>query len=354
MKGSHFSRSIRGPSTDNAQEPVLILGTGAMASLFAARLAAAGLKIRMLGSWADGLEVLGRSGVRLTEADGRESRFPVEVTSQPEDCRGARLALVLVKSYQTGRAARQLSICLAEDGLALTLQNGLDNYDILAEKIGPERTALGVTTIGATLIEPGWVRNGGEGTISVRAHDRLEPMIDILTSAGFPVEIVADPASLVWGKLVINAAINPLTALLRVSNGELLHKTSSRSLMGLAALETAGIAWARGIYLPYADPVAAVESVARRTASNHSSMLKDVLRGSPTEIDAINGAVVRVAETVSAPAQINRTLWQLVKALEPGDGAGLGSTEQEDSTEDIVVHRKTSRFPGRQSVAVTK
>ncbi len=353
MKGNRNSRSIQGSSVGSAQAPVLILGTGAMASLFAARLAAAGLEIRMLGSWADGLEALGRSGVRLTEADGRDREYPVEVTSHPEECRGTRLALVLVKSYQTARAARQLSICLAEDGLALTLQNGLDNYDILAKMIAPVRVALGVTTIGATLIEPGWVRNGGDGTIAVGAHDRLEPMIDILTSAGFTVEIVANPASLLWGKLVINAAINPLTALLRVPNGELLNKPSTRNLMSLAALETAGIAWAKGIDLPYADPVAAVESVARRTASNYSSMLKDVLRGSPTEIDAINGAVVRVAETVSAPAHINRTLWALVKALEPGDGADPALIEQEAPSKGIVAHRNTSNSPSRQSVSVS-
>jgi len=353
MKGNHSSRSMQRRSVKNTQAPVLILGTGAMASLFAARLAAAGLKVRMLGSWADGLDALGRSGVRLTEADGRERRYPVEVTSHPEACRGTRLALVLVKSYQTERAARQLSICLAEDGLALTLQNGLDNYDVLAEKIGTERIALGVTTIGATLLEPGWVRNGGDGTISVGAHDRLGPMIELLKSAGLTVEMVAAPASLLWGKLVINAAINPLTALLRVPNGELLRKPSTRKLMGLTALETARIAQANGIDLPYADPVDMVESVARRTASNYSSMLKDVLRGSPTEIDAINGAVVRVAEAVAVPAHINRILWQLVKALEPGDGVVPAKTAQENPPVEIVVHRKTSRSTRRQSVPVS-
>jgi 2-dehydropantoate 2-reductase len=226
-----------------------------------------------------------------------------------------------VKSYQTARAAKHLSMCLADEGIALTLQNGLDNLKILRDALGLERTALGVTTIGATLIEPGRVRNGGDGTINLGAHPRLGPIAELLTVAGFRVQVVADTTSLVWGKLVINAAINPLTALLRVSNGELITRRSTRALMGLVARETATVAASLGIYLPYPDPVEMVESVARRTATNYSSMLKDVLRGSPTEIDSINGAIVQVGDTVQAPVEANRTLWHLVKALEPGQDA---------------------------------
>jgi len=295
---------------------ILIVGTGAMASLFAARLAASGVQVKMLGSWQPGLKALKERGVCLVEFDGSEHYYPVEVTDDPNTCLGMQLALVLVKSWQTLRAAQQLSICFDSEGIALTLQNGLDNHQVLAGVLGIERAAVGVTTVGATLLEPGRVKMGGNGVIALGAHNRLNPLADRLKTAGFTVEIAANTEAMVWGKIVINAAINPLTALLQAPNGELLTNPAARDLMGLAALEVAAVATARGVSLPFANPVEAVEAVAQRTAGNLSSMLRDVQRGGPTEIDAINGAVVRVGDLIQVPTPVNRTLWQLVKALE--------------------------------------
>jgi 2-dehydropantoate 2-reductase len=330
--------------------PVLIVGTGAMATLFAARLAANGERIKMLGTWAAGLEALRQNGVRLKEPDGAEIRFQVDVTNDPSECRGTSFALVLVKSYQTARAANHLSMSLAEDGLALTLQNGLDNLKILSEALGPQRAALGVTTIGATLIEPGLVRNGGDGTINMGDHPRIGPLAQLLESAGFALQVVADTTALVWGKLVINAAINPLTALLRVPNGVLLLKPSTRALMGVVANETATVASSLGIQLPNEDPVGMVEEVARRTATNYSSMLKDVLRGSPTEIDSINGAIVRVGETLETPVQANLTLWHLVKALEPSQDRAQGIKLPEPAVREAPREPPVSTLARRMPV----
>jgi len=185
------------------------------------------------------------------------------------------------------------------------------------------RVALGSTTTGATLLGAGLVRAGGEGIISIGRNQALGgvlseskgPLEAALKSANFNVQIVDDPQSLIWGKLVINAAINPLTALLKVSNGELLERPTARELMGQLAREAADAAQAENIALPFDDPIKAVENVARKTAANHSSMLQDVLRGAPTEIDAICGAVVRTAEKHNLSAPANRVCWQLVKAL---------------------------------------
>ena len=296
-------------------EPILIVGTGALATLFAARLAAYGHDITMLGTWTAGLEALRNNGARLADADGRELAYRVRVTRDPGAARGAKIALVLVKSWQTGRAARQLADCLADDGLAVTLQNGLGNDDILAEAIGRERVALGVTTTGATLLGPGLARSGGEGTISLQSHARLGTLESALTEARFKVEVVADAKSLVWGKLVVNAAINPLTALLRIPNGELLKRPSARVMMKALADETAAVASAQRVRLPFSNPGAAAESVAMKTAANHSSMFQDVRRGAPTEIDAICGAVARAGERHGVPTPVNRVCWQLVQAM---------------------------------------
>jgi 2-dehydropantoate 2-reductase len=128
--------------------------------------------------------------------------------------------------------------------------------------------------------------------------------------------MVSDTASLLWGKLVINAAINPLTALLRVPNGELLERPAARELLAEAALEATSVALKQGISLPYPDPVLAVQEVARNTAANYSSMLQDVMRGTITEIEAINGAIVKMGEHFGVPTPVNRMLWRLVKSLD--------------------------------------
>ncbi len=300
---------------------VLIIGTGAMACLFAARLSAAGTTVTMLGTWSEALEALSKHGVRLTDANGVTSQYPVKVahtlssvTDSDSDCTPAKYALVLVKSWQTPRAAQQLRQCLSQNGLVLTLQNGLGNLEVLEAVLGPERVTLGVTTVGASLLSPGVVIPGGTGKISVNGHPRLGPLTEMLSQAGFLIEHVDRADSLLWGKLVINAAINPITALLNVTNGEILERKSARRVMGAAATEAYRVAIAKGIPLLYDDPVAAAESVAFQTASNRSSMLQDVQRGAPTEIDAICGAITREGVIINSPTPVNWTLLNLIQA----------------------------------------
>ena len=294
---------------------ILIVGTGALATFFAARLSQVGHSITMLGSWKAGLDALQKEGARLLDSNGDEHQFNVQVVSDPRECRGIKQALVLVKAWQTEHIAEQLRRCLAEDGLAVSLQNGLGNREALARSLGGSRVALGITTAGATLLGPGFVREGGEGIISIERHPSLGPIDEALRSANFNVNIVDDPQSLIWGKLVINAAINPLTAILRVPNGKLLELSSAREMMKALAMETARLAEAENIPLPFPNPVAAVEDVARKTAANHSSMLQDVLRNAPTEIDAICGAVVKLGQKHAIDTPMNWACWKLIKAL---------------------------------------
>lgn len=297
---------------------ILIVGTGALATLFAARLAQAGHPITMLGTWKAGLDALNTHGARLIDSHGNERHFKVQALDHPREDIAFQHALILVKAWQTERVAAQLKECLADAprGLAVTLQNGLGNREMLAQSLGIDRVALGTTTTGATLLGPGLVKAGGEGIIAVERHPALGPIEDALKSAKFNVNIVEDAKSLVWGKLVINAAINPLTALLRVPNGKLLERPTAREMMKALANETARVAREEKIDLPFADPVAAAEEVALKTASNHSSMLQDVLRGAPTEIDAICGAVVKAGQRHNIDTPANWACWKLIKALD--------------------------------------
>ena len=292
-------------------ESLLIVGTGALATLFAARLAAVGVPVTLLGGWQAGLDALSRHGAQL---EGGQA-FPVRATANPNDCLGAKAAIVLVKSWQTRVVAGQLSACLAPTGVALTLQNGLGNDMLLEQALGPERVAHGVTTLGASLPAPGIVRLAGDGPVTLEAHPRLSSIERMLRQGGFDVYQAEDVRSLVWSKLVVSTAINPLTALLRLKNGDLLDRPTARALMGMVALETARVSDAQGIDLLFPDPVAEVENVAMLTSQNISSMLQDVLRGTQTEIDAINGAVVNIANRLQIPVPANQMIWSLVKAI---------------------------------------
>jgi len=297
------------------KDNILILGTGALATLFAARLTQAGHHITLLGTWKVGIDSLRRNGARLINENGKELQFEVEATDDPRQCIGAKYAIVLVKAWQTERAARQLAECLADDGLAVTLQNGLGNLETLIGNLGEDRVAFGTITIGATLLSPGLVKAGGDGIISIERNPALGPVEAALKSAKFQVNIVEDAQSAVWGKLVVNAAINPLTALLRIPNGELLNRPTAHEMMGKLAREVAEVAHAENIRLPFDDPLAMAEEVARKTTANRSSMLQDVLRSAPTEIDAICGAVVRTAQKHKVDTPANWACWKLIKAL---------------------------------------
>ncbi|GAB4544794.1 MAG: 2-dehydropantoate 2-reductase [Anaerolineales bacterium] len=296
------------------QDSILLVGTGALATLFAARLSEAGHSVSMLGTWKNGLRALQEHGARMIDADGSERAYQVHVTDNPNEVSPAKYALVLVKSWQTARAAEQLKVALAADGLAVTLQNGLGNRETLARALGEARAAQGVTTTGATLLSPGLARSGGEGVISLEKNPLLSPLEAALRDSRFNLQIVEDAQSLIWGKLVINAAINPLTALLRVPNGELLARPAARRMMAALANEAAAVAAAERVNLPFSNPVSAAEDVARRTAANHSSMYQDVRRGAPTEIDSICGAVTQRGLRHGVDTPYNRACWRMVSA----------------------------------------
>jgi 2-dehydropantoate 2-reductase len=283
-----------------------ILGTGALACLFGARLSRVA-RVTLAGTWTEGIAAVVRSGIVLQTPDGEES-FDAAAVHLGTPLPPADLVLVLVKAWQTERVASEVPALTARNGHVLTLQNGLGNV----EKLGA-RACLGVTAVGATLLGPGHVRPGGEGPTQIAGPESLA---EIFRSAGFDSRAVdaALGTSLAWGKLAVSAGINAVSAILNVSNGELLARPEARRLMEQAANEVAAVARAKGIALPFADGAAEARRVAAATASNLSSMLQDVLRGAPTEVEAINGALVREGIRAGVPTPVNEELRRLVAA----------------------------------------
>jgi len=296
------------------QMKVTILGTGAMGCLMGYRLAAYA-EVTLLGSWSEAVQALRTRSLQVEDERG-VSTLQVRATTEPRDCAECDLVIVLVKAWQTEAATRRAQSILAPTGLALTLQNGIGNYEVLCEVYGAERAAAGATTSGATLLAPGHIRLGGNGNLQLGDHPRLAGAVSLFERAEFAVSVAADRDAILWGKLVINAAINPLAALLRLPNGELARRPSARGLMQALAREGAQVAERAAIPLPYADASVRALKVAEATAHNRSSMLQDVERGRRTEIDAINGAIVTRAKDLGLTVPLNAAAWQLVRALQ--------------------------------------
>jgi 2-dehydropantoate 2-reductase len=298
---------------------IAILGVGAMGCLFGARLTPH-VAVTLIGSWPEQLAALEREPLRVIAPDGSEERVRLRATGDPATVGPVDVALVLTKAPKTEAAARVAARILAPDGLAVTLQNGLGHLEALAAHVGADRASLGVTTLGAATDGPGVLRLGGTGPTTLAEHpaapERVAALAALLQRVGLECTIAADVRGLVWGKLAINAAINPLTALLGVPNGALLESEHARTVMAAAAAEVAAVAAAQGIALPFPDAAQAAAEVAARTAPNRSSMWQDVARGVPTEIKAITGAVLRAGDAAGVPTPVNGVLYRLVRALE--------------------------------------
>jgi len=302
-----------------AMQQVEIIGSGALGSLFATFLESQA-EITMLSHWEEQIEAVQANGLILLDRAGNASTHKIRITNNPRDLLPARLAIVLVKSYQTARTGFELAPILAPDGVAITLQNGLGNLEVLQAALGRGRVIQGVTAQGATMLEPGRVKHAGTGHTyfaQLPGKDHvLRHLTNLLNAAGLPAKTIADVKSLQWGKLAVNAGINPLTAILRVPNGYLIEHEMARHVMCAAAEETAVVAKALGISLPFPDASVRVMEVAGATAENFSSMLQDILRGIPTEIDAINGAVANHGRMAGVPTPINDELWRQVRNIQ--------------------------------------
>ena len=297
---------------------ITIIGVGAMGCLFTAHLHGVA-DVVLVGNWPEQLAAIRRDGLTLEGFDNRLSNHAIPITNNPADAAPADVAIVLVKSWQTAQAAQAITQCLAPNGVALTLQNGLGNLEKITAVIGPNRATLGTTSAGANIIQPGHVRYAGRGITHIAATEAtahaIEPLVDLLNKTGLETHFSNEVDSLLWGKLAINAGINPLTALLRVPNGFLAENVTVRNIMEAAATETEIVANKLGIELPYPNAALRTFEVAQATAINRSSMLQDVLRGAPTEIEAICGVVVKNGRFTQTPTPINQQLLKLVQSI---------------------------------------
>lgn len=302
---------------------IVVVGPGALGCLLAAALdREAPGKACLLDHDAQRAALLRAGGISLETAGGPEWHA-VPVFTDPGLIGPAQMILLCVKTTALPGLLPTLAPLASGNTLLLAFQNGMDHIASLQQSGLAGAWGLAVTTAGAHLIGPGQVRLAGAGRFLLGFSDAagsgaratLALLTHLLNRAGLPAAMVPDIMTHVWNKLLINAGINALSALYRCSNGELLKKKETSALLAAAVEEGARVARALGIAIA-ADPTAMTREVCRATADNLSSMLQDVRRQKKTEIEAINGAIVREAERLGLAAPVNQQLFREVQALE--------------------------------------
>lgn len=327
------------PGSVGAGESVLVVGPGALGCLYAGLLVEAGAQAALLDHRPERAREISATGVRLVEA-GIERTVAVPCLLRTELTRPATLVLVLVKAFDTAAAAAEAAPAIGPGTAVLTLQNGLGNYQKLARVVPLQRLLAGSTTAGATLLGAAKVLVAARGEVTLGSPTGDEALANraaaLLGGAGLTVTVAADVDAVLWRKALVNAAINPLTALTDRRNGELLSDPGLRRLLARVAEETHAIGERLGIAWGRFDPAQSVEQVCRATAGNRSSMLQDVTSGRRTEIGGINGYIAAQAAAIGMPAPLNEALAALVGGIARGQsGEATTKTAERSAQEEL-------------------
>lgn len=300
---------------------VLMLGAGAMGSLLGARLARTEAMVTLLSTNREHIQAVRQHGLVVEELDGILSRHSLTSYDDPHHIpQKADLVIVMVKSYSTEAAVSSVGALCDSSTIFLTLQNGIGNWERIAGLVGKESVLVGSTAQGATLVEPGRIRHGGNGATFIGEPQgppsvRVQSVVELFLKAGLETSASDRMEQLLWEKLHVNVGINAITALTGIRNGLIAEVGEARELCRAAVEEAMRIAAAKGFAIRE-DMVERVLAIARATAVNRSSMGQDADRRKRTEIDAINGAIVRFGEETHIPTPVNRTLTQLIKIME--------------------------------------
>jgi len=299
---------------------IVIVGPGAMGCLLAHYLSKSKEELWILDKSKERAEKIKNSGIIVKGISGDWQLKP-KATSDVKEIGIADLVVICVKSYDTKEAIMLAKGLVGNNTSVLTLQNGIGNIEIISEVVGADKVIGGVTNQGATLLDIGSIRHAGKGETVIGRIDGKIPVAmrairELFNKVGLETKISKDIKAILWSKLIINVGINPLTAITRLNNGKLMDFEGTRKILRGAVTEAVKVAKRKRIKLIYDDPLAKVEAVCEATATNVSSMLQDVLKKKRTEIDYINGVIVRQGQELGIPVPVNTILVDLVKTIE--------------------------------------
>lgn len=295
------------------------MGAGAIGSLFGGFLAKAGNEVTLIGRKPH-VNKVNQEGLNIEGISG-EHRINLKATTNPAELEIPDLILVTVKAYDTEQAVKEIKGLFGPRTHLLCLQNGLGTEDVAGSILSNTRIIRGTTSEGVQFLEPGKVRHTGHGNTiigypSKKPDEFLNQIAENFQRCGFKTATTDKMKKLVWEKIFVNVAINPFGALTGLRNGELLTVPELKESMKAAVLEGVQVTEKLGLDINRQIPIEKAFKVAENTARNKNSMLQDIEKGKRTEIDFINGALVKNGEEVGVSCPINATLTALVKGLE--------------------------------------
>lgn len=291
---------------------IAVMGAGSVGCYYGALLARAGLPVTLIGRAAH-VEAVRTQGL-LLEAGGEKIFVRMSATTQAAGVAGADCVLVCVKSGDTEAVGREIAPHLAPEVAVLSLQNGVDNPERLSAVIG--RPVLPVAVYVATEMPgPGHVKHHGRGDLLIGSGPMSERIAATFSAAGIPTTVSDNALDALWGKLVMNCAYNALSALTRLPYGRMLGVGGIAEVMTDVVAECVAVAGASGITLPE-DILARVLDLAAAMPDQFSSTAQDLARGRASEIDHLNGFILRRGAATGVATPVNRVLHTLVRASE--------------------------------------
>ncbi|HUJ85299.1 MAG TPA: 2-dehydropantoate 2-reductase [Burkholderiales bacterium] len=300
---------------------VAVFGAGAVGCFYGGMLARAGHEVVLIGRAAH-VDAILKSGLRF-EGLQFDEHVRVDASTSPEAVRGARLVLFCVKSTDTEQGAAQIAPHLDSGALVLNLQNGVDNTERIQARVS-RPVIPAVVYVATEMAGPGHLKHHGRGELVIGAADGrpsaalAEALASVqrwFAEAGVQVTISDNVAGELWAKLVVNCAYNALSAISQRPYGAMIRGTGVREVMRDVVAETLAVAAASGVRTA-PELVDNVYRIAEWMPTQYSSTAQDLQRGRPTEIDHLNGCVVRRGDALGIPVPANRTLWALVKLIE--------------------------------------
>lgn len=284
---------------------IAVMGAGAVGCYFGALLARAGHEVVLIGRPGH-VDAIRQRGLRLQTAT-LDVQVPLLADTDPAAVQGASLVLLCVKSTDTADAARSLQPHLAPDALVLSMQNGVDNAARARAVLATTAVAATVVYVAAAMEGPGHVHHHGRGELVIEPARGANAAARRLTEAGIPASVSANVAGELWAKLIVNCAYNALSAIGQIAYGDLVRAHGVSQVMHDVAEECLAVARADGVTV-VGDAHLGVRRIAETMAGQRSSTAQDLARGKPTEIDHLNGYVVRRGEALGVPTPVNRTL----------------------------------------------
>jgi 2-dehydropantoate 2-reductase len=289
-----------------------VMGAGAVGCYYGGMLARAGHDVTLIARPAH-VEAVRQAGL-LLDTQTFSERVALHASSDPAAIEGAQCVLFCVKSTDTTSAAAAMAPHLAPDAVVLSLQNGVDNAE-RAQALLTQTVVPAVVYVATEMAGPGHVKHHGRGELVIGPSPRSAALVTEFAQAGVPVQISDNVAGALWNKLIINCAYNALSAITQLPYGRLVQGPGIETVMHAAVDEALAVAQASGVNLP-GDAWASVQAISHAMAGQFSSTAQDLAGGRPSEIDYLNGHVVRLGERLGLPVPTNRALQALVKTLE--------------------------------------